>query len=105
MRYAKKSANGTRTPEFCVLQQKFLKLEVQNGFIKRIDRKSKHFFFSLASLARIIIFSYPFDVQSVFIYKSTRTFFHMRSGHFSNISGKLYLDLVDHIGYCLQSEF
>ena len=40
-----------------------------------------------------------------FFYKSTRRFFHMRSGHFSNIYGKLYLDLVDHIGCCLQSKF
>ena len=41
----------------------------------------------------------------VFFYKSERRFFHMRSGHFSNIYGKLYLDLVDHIRYCLPSKF
>ena len=41
----------------------------------------------------------------VFFYKSSRRFFHMRSGHFSNIYGKLYLDLVDHIRFCLQSKF
>ena len=35
-----------------------------------------------------------------FFFKSTRRFYHMRSGRFSNILGKLYLDLVDHIRYC-----
>ena len=38
--------------------------------------------------------------------KSVRMFFfHMRCGHFSNIYRKLYLDLVDHIRYCLRSTF
>ena len=40
-----------------------------------------------------------------FFYKSVRMFYHMRSGHFSNIEGKLYLDLVNHIRYCLRSKF
>ena len=40
-----------------------------------------------------------------FLYKSVRMFFHMRSGHFSNILGKLYLDLVNHIRFCLRSKF
>ena len=40
-----------------------------------------------------------------FFYKSVRMFFHMRSGHFSNMQGKLYLDLVNHICYCLRSKF
>ena len=39
-----------------------------------------------------------------FFYKPTCRFFHMRSGHFSNMSGKLYLDLVDHIRCCLRSK-
>ena len=33
----------------------------------------------------------------IYIYKSVRMFFHMRSGHFSNMLEKLFLDLVDHI--------
>ena len=37
--------------EFCVLQEKFIQLEVQKGCIKRIDRKSEHIFF-LARFAR-----------------------------------------------------
>ena len=40
------------------------------------------------------------------IYKSLRMFFfHMRSGHFSNKEGKVYLDLEDHVRYCLRSKF
>ena len=47
-----------------------------------------------------IVFFFVF----VFFYKSVRMFFHMRSGHFSNIYGKLYLDLADHIRFCLPSK-
>ena len=43
--------------------------------------------------------------QNIFFYKSVCMFFHMRSGHVSNIKGKLYLHLVDHIRYCLLSKF
>ena len=39
-----------------------------------------------------------------FLYKSVRMFYHMRSGYFSNVKRKLYLDLEDHIRYYLRSK-
>ena len=45
------------------------------------------------------------EKKGFFFIKPRAGFFHMRSGHFSNIKGKLYLDLVDHIRFCLQSKF
>ena len=40
--------------------------------------------------------------QNRFFISPCACFFHMRSGHFSNICGKLYLDLEDHIRYFLR---
>ena len=53
-----------------------------------------------------IVFFIIIIIIIIIIFLSPCTcFFHMRSGHFSNVYGKLYLDLVDYIRYCLRSNF